>query len=162
MKIPTLFVPENKDLDKKLEDIIKKPDKMQIQDINHLADLPEMIDKYVQRTQPNKIKKEYWWKYFGNLISQYITEAIEITYIEPRSTFFTFIRILKLKNKTLDDANKRLYLKVGLNYNGEMMEIINLKKGNYIVTLRKNKFDVCNSLEIIGNYYRENFGLEEL
>lgn len=164
MKIPTLFVPENKDLDRKLENIIKgkEPDKMQIHDVHSLADIPEVIGKYVQRAQPEKIQKQDWDKYFGDNIPKHLTKAIETTYTEPHSSFFTCIRILELKSKTLDEANKVIDLKAGLNYNWQIMKIVSLKKDDYLVTIRKNQQDKGNSLEIIGNYYRENFGLEGL
>lgn len=163
MKIPKLFVPEDKDLDEKVRKIIQDATKAKrIENILSLADLPQIIGDYFQRTQPEKIQKVYWDKYFGDRISQYINEAIETTYMEPNSTFFTCIRILGFKSKTLDEANKVLDLKVGLSYNWQTMKIVSLKKDDCIVTMRKNQLDKGNSLEVIGNYYQKNFGMEDL
>lgn len=165
MRLPKLFVPENKDIDKKLENLLqenKTVKKARIGSIDSLTDIPEVIGEYVQRTQPENIQKKDWDKYFGDNISKYLTEVIEMIYTEPCSSFFTCIRILEFKSKTLDEANKVIDLKARLDYNWQTMEIVSLKKGNYLVTIRKNQLDEGNGLEVIGNYYRENFGLEGL
>lgn len=165
MKIPKLFVPENKGVDKKLENLLqgnKIVKKARIGSIDSLTDIPKVIYDYTLRTGPKKIYKKDWTWNFDERIPDYIVRAVEMTYQKPLSTFFTSIYILEFKStKAMDKADRKLNMEKEIN-EMEILTARSLRKDNYLVVIKANKCDKDNSLEVIGDYYINNFGLETL
>ncbi len=171
MRLPKLFVPEDKDIDKKLESLlqenktVKKAQtikKVQIGSIDFLTGIPEEIGNYTLKTGPQKIYKKDWTWYFDERIPDYIVRAVEMTYQKPLSTFFTSIYILEFKStKAMDEADRKLNMEKEIN-DMEVLTARSLRKDNYLVVIKANKCDKDNSLKVIGDYYINNFGLEDL
>lgn len=165
MRLPKLFVPENKGIDKKLENLLqenKTVKKARIGNIDSLTDIPEEIGNYTLKTGPKKIYKKDWTWYFDERIPDYIVRAVEMTYQKPLSLFFTSIHILEFKStKIMDEADRKLNLEKEIN-DMEVMTARGLRKNNYLVVIKANKCDKDNSLKVIGDYYINNFGLEDL
>lgn len=162
MKIPKIFIPE-KNLEQNVEtllnlkNVVTKP----IDNILSLTCIPEKIGNYDLRTDFEILDKKAWAWHFEERIPQYIIQTGEMTYQEPSSLVFTSVYILEFKSKTdLNKINKKMNLEKEIN-KLETIRIKCLKKDKYLVTIKTNYTDKC-SLDVFGNWYINNFGLEEL
>jgi len=163
MKIPKTFLPD-KNQDEKVKNLIINENPFKIKKIDDLLSLtctPEKIGDYDLRTDFEILDKKAWAWHFEERIPQYIIQAGEMTYQEPSSLVFTSVYILEFKSKTdLNKINKKMNLEKEIN-KLETIKIKCLKKDKYLVTIKTNYTDKC-SPDIFGNWYINNFGLEEL
>lgn len=162
MKIPNIFIPENKSLDRKLEYLGSgKPSRVKrIKDIWSLSYIPEKIGGYDLRTEFKIINQERWRWNFGEKIPKYITQAGEMTYIAPKSPVFATIYVLEFKNGTKLRLDRKTCLSEYFEKN-DAIRIKLLKRDDYVVAIKTNHTDK-QSADVFGNWYMNNFGMELL
>lgn len=159
MKTPKTFLPNNKNLDKKLKEL--ECGKKQANNMFSLSCLPEKINNYDLRTDFEEITANYWDWHFGKHISNYLLKAGQITYKAPSSNVYTSIYLLEFKNGIdLNKLNRKIKLEKEINQ-AKNMQTKCLKKDNYLIAIKTNHIDKC-SLDIFKNWYLNNFKLEAL
>lgn len=163
MKVPKIFIPE-KNQDEKLENLLqdKKPDDNKpIKGIKSLDCLPKNIGIYALNGEFMKITKKRWDYFFGEQIPDYILQAAWMTYQAPFAYVFTSIYFLEFKSKEcLDELSKKMNLEKEINQVNATRTRC-LKKDNCLIAIKSNHTDT-NSLNVIGDWYVNNLGLEDL
>lgn len=164
MKIPTVFILDNKNLDRKIKDVLQDEESRKTRQIDSaiLEQYPEKLGDYTLRTDFEMLNKKDWEWHFGKRIPKYIIGAGEIQYKIPSAITFMSIYILEFKSGTdLNKVNRKINLEKEINQLGEIMVTKCLKKDNYLVAIKVNKADMS-GLDVFENWYLNNLGLETL
>ena len=160
MKIPDVFILERKNLDKKLKELeTGMPSEIrQIKDLFSLSNIPEKIRGYDLWRDFKILKKNEWEWHLGEEVPPYIIQAGEMRYKQPSSPVFTSIYILEFKSTELKNLVVNLEKEIN-QYDATRTRC--LKKESYLVAIKTNHTDEY-SLDVFGNWYLNNFGLETL